>query len=350
MRTFLHSFTGTIAAIVLIVLVVGVVGSCVAGKKSKIEDHSYLVVELYGELPEYDPPGDIMSKILGQDGETLQRVLGNLHKARVDDRLDGVILKVDAGSSLGRAKAEEIRLAVRRLQEAGKKVPCYAQSFSETQYYLLAVCDEIISPPTAFITFDGFARGSVHIKQALEKLGIKADISKIKDYKSAAELITRENMSEPARENIEWMLDEFWNSFTETLAQDRNLSEEQIIQLMERATFRAHEALERGLIDSMAYWDEVEARLKGEDDEELRTVSQKRYAKVEPSDLDLEGDRTIAVVHAQGMIGGRKSGVHPLFGITMGHECVIAELRRARDDEDVAVVGGEMGSDDGVVR
>jgi protease-4 len=48
------------------------------------------------------------------------------------------------------------------------------------------------------------------------------------------------------------------------------------------------------------------------------------------------------------MIGGRKSGVHPLFGITMGHECVIAELRRARDDEDVAAVIFRVDSPGGV--
>ncbi len=158
---------------------------------------------------------------------------------------------------------------------------------------------------------------------------------------------------EAALENKQWMLDEFWDRFTKVLAADRGLSEDQIIAIMEHALFSAEEALEAGLIDGVKYWDEVEAMLKGDDDDELRTVSQSSYAEIEPGKLGLEGDKTIAVIHAQGMIAGRTSGVNPLLGVTMGHETVIAEFDRARKDEDVAAIvfrvdsggGDALGSD-----
>jgi protease-4 len=59
------------------------------------------------------------------------------------------------------------------------------------------------------------------------------------------------------------------------------------------------------------------------------------------------------VIHAQGNIGGRTSGVNPLLGMMMGHETINAELQRALADEDVAAIvlridsgGGEsLGSD-----
>ena len=78
--------------------------------------------------------------------------------------------------------------------------------------------------------------------------------------------------------------------------------------------------------------------LKGEKDEELRTVFQERYAEVPPKKVGLKGDKTVAVIHAQGTITGSESGVSPLFGVTMGHETIVAELRRARQDDDVAAV------------
>jgi len=59
---------------------------------------------------------------------------------------------------------------------------------------------------------------------------------------------------------------------------------------------------------------------------------------VAPKKLGLAGDKTIAVVHAQGLIFGRQNGVSPLWGMTMGHETIGAELRRARLDDDVAAV------------
>jgi protease-4 len=44
------------------------------------------------------------------------------------------------------------------------------------------------------------------------------------------------------------------------------------------------------------------------------------------------------VVHAQGTIGGRKSGANPVLGVMMGHETVVADLRRARKNDKVAAV------------
>ena len=338
MKTFLNSFAGTLLAVVLIAAMVGGYAAYVSGKIPKIQSGSYLVVELYDDLKEYDPPGGIMSQITGGDTETLTRVLDNLHKARVDDRIEGVILRVSSSGSLGVASAQEIRAAVKRVQAAGKKVYGYAESFEARQYIMLAACDEILSPPTAYISFTGFTVNSVHIKKTLEKLGINPNLHKIKDYKSAAELVTRESMSEPARENYEWLLDEGWHFFITALSEDRGLDEGRIMELMQHAMFTAREAEESGLVDRRMYWDELEAMLKDEDDDELRVVSSADYGKIPASDVGLEGSKTIAVIHAQGIIMGRESGVNPLLGITMGHESIVAELRRARLDEDVAAI------------
>ncbi len=353
MKTFLNSLAGSLAAILIIVVIVGSSTAWVTSKKPKIRNGSYLVIELYDDLPEYDPPGGIMSKIAGGDGVTLQRVLDNLRKAQVDDRIEGVVLKVSMGSRMGGGSVQEIREAIKRLQKVGKKVYGYAESFEEKEYYLLAACDEILVPETAYISITGFARNTIHVKKALEKLGIKPNIHKIKDFKSAAELVIREDMSEPARENYEWMLAEFWDFVTRDLVEDRGFSEERIVQLMEHAMFTAEQAKDEGLIDRIMYWDQVEEMLKRENDDELRTVSQSRYAQVPPAKVGLKGRRKIAVVHAQGIIAGRKSGVNPLLGLTMGHETIVTELRRARKDDDIAAVifrvnsqgGDALGSD-----
>jgi protease-4 len=352
-KSFFVAFLGALLAIIVLVLLIGSIGGYMAGKQPAIEDRSWLIVEMYGDLLEYDPPGGIMSQLVDSDVETLQRILDNLEKAAVDDRIEGVIFKVAAGNSVGTAMLQEIRGAIRRVQDTDKKVLVWAESFDRQDYLLLAACDEVLVPPTAYIGFTGFSSETLHVKRAFDKLGIKPNIHKIKDYKSAAETVIREDMSEPAREMRGWIMDEMWETLLETLAADRGFDEEKIVELMQHAYFTADEALDSGLIDRIAYWDELETELKGADEDALRSVSQGRYAEVLRSKLDLDGDKKIAVIHAQGTIIGRRSDVNPLLGLTMGHESIIAEFRRARLDEDVAAIvfrvdsrgGDALGSD-----
>ena len=338
MKSFFVAFLGALFAIIVLVLLVGGIGGYMAGKQPAIEDRSWLIVEMYGDLLEYDPPGGIMSQLVDSDVETLQRILDNLEKAAVDDRIEGVIFKVAAGNSVGTAMLQEIRGAIRRVQDTDKKVLVWAESFDRQDYLLLAACDEVLVPPTAYIGFTGFSSETLHVKRAFDKLGIKPNIHTIKDYKSAAETVIREDMSEPAREMRGWIMDEMWETLLETLAADRGFDEEKIVELMQHAYFTADEALDSGLIDRIAYWDELETELKGADEDALRSVSQGRYAEVLRSKLDLDGDKKIAVIHAQGTIIGRRNDVNPLLGLTMGHESIIAEFRRARLDEDVAAI------------
>lgn len=338
MKAFFRTFFATLLA--LIVLVAAVVGAVVikSGQKPKIKDHSYLVVDIYGEVLEYDPPGGIVSELIGGGPETLHRILGNLEKAAVDDRVDGVVMKLSASNNLGSAMRGEIREAVKKVRGSGKKVYAFADYMDSRTYLVAAACDSIYMPSTAYINFVGFRVASTHFKGTLEKLGIKPNVHQIKDYKSAAELVTRSDMSPEAREMYGWMLDEGWDYYVSCLEEDRGLSEEQIVENMDYALLRPVEAVERGLVDRLLYWDELEDMLKGEKDEKLRTVSMCRYEEEDPADLGLEGKKKIAVVHAQGMIGGRESKVDPMLGILMGHESVNADLRRAMDDEDVVAI------------
>ena len=338
MKAFFRTFFATLLAlVVLVAAVIGVI-AVKSSQKPKIKDHSYLVVDIYGEVFEYDPPGGILAEILGGGPETLHRILGNLEKAAVDDRIDGVIMKLSASNTMGSAMRGEVRDAVKKVRASGKKVYAFTDYMDSRIYLVAAACDTVYLPPTAYINVTGFRVVSTHFKGTLEKLGIKPNLHKIKDYKSAAELVTRSDLSPEAREMYGWMLDEGWDHYIACLEEDRGLSEEQIIENMDYALLRPVEAVERGLVDRLLYWDELEDMLKYEDDEKLRAVSMSRYEDEDPKDLGLKGDKKIAVVHAQGMIGGRKSKVDPMFGMLMGHECVNADIRKAMEDEDVAAI------------
>ncbi|HKI84867.1 MAG TPA: signal peptide peptidase SppA [Candidatus Krumholzibacteria bacterium] len=339
MNSFARSFFASLLAlVVLLALIVGI-AALKLDHKTKIENHTFLVVDLYGALPEYDAPGDVVSQALGGEGETLQRVLSNLEKARVDKRIEGVILKLSSNFEAGAASLEEIRNALKKVQKADKPVYGFADSINPRCYFLAAVCDSIYAPPSAYITFHGFSETLPFVKGSLEKLGVKPNLHRIKDYKAAAELVTRKNLSDAARENLQWMLDETWDLFTQSLQEDRGLSEDQVKSIMELAMLTPEEAVEHRLVDRLLYWDEMADQFKLEKDERLRTVSQSRYAEVKEQKLGLnKGKKYVAVIHAHGLIGGRESGVDPLLGTMMGHDTVVAQLDRARRDKNVVAI------------
>jgi protease-4 len=195
MRVFWRCFFATILAFaVMAFVVVGIVASKGEGKK-KIESHSYLVVDVYGDIAEYDPPSGVMGEMMGGKPETLQRILGNLEKAAVDKRIDGVIFKISSTNGAGLAKLEEMRGAIKKVRAAGKKVLAYTDSMDRNAFYLAAACDSIYAPPPAYISFLGMSAGSQHAKNMLDKIGVKPNLDKIREYKSAAEMVTRADMS-----------------------------------------------------------------------------------------------------------------------------------------------------------
>jgi protease-4 len=334
---FWKCFFATILAVVVVVLVVGGMVASKSDTKKKVLNHSYLVIDVYGDIAEYDAPAGVMGELMGGKPETLQRILGNLEKASVDKKIDGVIFKISSTNSAGLAMLEEMRAAIKKVRAAGKKVYAYTDSMDRSAFYLASACDSIYAPPPAYITFLGMSSGSQHLKGTLDKLGIKPNLSQIKEYKSAAEMITRADMSPAARENKEWLINEYWDMTTKALMEDRHLTEEKIVDLMNFAIFTAPEAKTARLVDRVVYWNDLENALKGTE-KELRTVSQTTYAAVKPEKLGLAGSKKIAVVHADGMIGGRKSRVDPMLGVMIGHESVIGELRRAQKDKNVAAI------------
>ena len=149
MKTFLQSFFASLMALLFLVFLVLAIIAVHAPSRPGIKDHSYLVIDLYGAIPEYDPPLGPMESLLGGEFETLHRILGNLKKAKVDDRIEGVIIKISASSYTGYAKLQEIRNALKDVRSAGKKVYAFSDFMDRKTYYvILFIC---LTPDISFL-------------------------------------------------------------------------------------------------------------------------------------------------------------------------------------------------------
>lgn len=356
--SFVHQVVrNVVASLVSLVVVLAVIAGIAylaLNQDTELPDHGWLVIDLYGDLPAYDPPGSFPANLISDTPLTLQTALDALGKAAVDDRVEGVIWKLSSSNNAGWGKLEELRQATGKVRQAGKPVIAWGDAMSLRTMYLAAACDSIFMPRGGYFDFQGMMRQTTHVKGALDKLGIQPHVSKIRDYKSAAEIVMETQLTEPSKQQAQRLMDAAWHEVSHTVADERGLPYERLLELLELGSLEPLAAAEAGVIDEVRYWQELEAglvaQLDDDDLETLPTITPDEYRDVPWSELRDEGDVTVAVVHAQGTIGGRENNVNPLLGMMMGHESVVRELQRARlDDEvDAIVFRVDSGGGDGL--
>ena len=244
-----------------------------------------------------------------------------------------------AHTALARAGLQRDDAAPRLIAEIGVRTGvAYADAIDLSVLFAAAACDSFYCPPAAYVQVLGLDRAVPHVKTALAKLGIEPQLSVIRDYKSAAQLVTRTDLTPEARRNAEALLGDRYAVMRAAIAAGRRVDEDTVEGWLEQALFTAPEARAAGLVDGLLYWDELTPRFTADAKKGPRLVTLARYADEDPDDLDLGGRKKIAVIHAQGNIGGRENGINPLLGLMMGHESITRELERARRDEDVVAI------------
>jgi len=304
-KRLVHSVLLTVCTLVVVLALIGGGVWLAVNKDDRIESGSWLVLDLYGDVHEYDPPGGPLGAVMNGDALTLQDLLDNLGKVAIDDRIAGVILHISSSNNTGFAKLQELRRAVDKVQAAGKPVHAWADALDMRSLWLAAGCDRVQMPTGGYLTFKGASTQRMYLRGMLDKLGVVPHLHKIKDYKAAAEMIMDTHASDAARENMQWLMDDVWATIMADLARERGLDEARLLKHMEYAIFTPTEAVAAGLIDECIYLQDLEERLKKDKDERLRTVSHEQYAQTSWKDVGLKTGKTVSVVHAQGNIGGR---------------------------------------------
>jgi protease-4 len=299
-------------------------------------DGSWLTIRLEGELLEhYAPIG--LRNVLAEHPPVLMEITENLEKAAVDDRIEGVIFRLDWFSA-GPGKLDEIRAGIRRVRDAGKPVYAHAFILRDAGIYLGSECDSLFVAPKGLAFFLGRGVMIDHLKGTLEKLDVEPNFHRIDEYKSASELFTAKQASPETIENVKWLVEDLNAATDEVLRANLGLAQEDLERAREHAIFSAKDLVEAGLASAALHWDELADRLRGPRDE-LLTVSSADYANVQRGAVGLGGRARFAVVHAQGFVAsGGEDHFDPVVGLTMGTDRVIEDLERVRDDEGVRAI------------
>ncbi|HEV7796932.1 MAG TPA: signal peptide peptidase SppA [Pyrinomonadaceae bacterium] len=333
--------TSIVVGLVLVALIgLAVLVASLRHNEPSIENNSVLALRVAGSLPDYVAP-DPLRKLFGNTDQSLSNLILQFKKAKVDDRIKVIILEVDmAGAGWG--KSEEIRDAIADFRSSGKPVYAYMEYATDKEYYIASACDKIYLAPPGELFINGLAADVMFFRGSLDKLGIYPDMVQMGKYKTAVETFTRKDMSDANREFMNALLDDLFNRYVETVAKARGKTAEEMRAFVDDAPYSAPKAKELGLIDGVAYRDEVEKELKQKlgykESDELRVVKSAAYSEVEPESLGLDKGEKIAVIYATGDIGSGQSGNSPGGSQSIGSETVAKALNDARDDKSIKAI------------
>jgi protease-4 len=212
-------------------------------------------LELDGEIGEEAGEGRFERLFRRSSGDFVS-TLTLLRWAREDERVKAVFIESD-GIDLGWARLQGLRRSFAALRSAGKRVWVHLNGAGLQELYLASAADRITLAPAATLDAVGIASESVFFLDALEKLGIKADVVHMGRYKSAGEQFTRNDMSAAHREMMESLIDDLYGQAVDGIASGRALAVERVRELLDGGPFLAAEAVENGLLDAAGYADQV---------------------------------------------------------------------------------------------
>jgi len=219
----------------------------------------YVVLPVGGSLPERDglPRGFFERRLpLPPQPLSMQQLNDRLRAVIDADNARGVVF-VFTGFTAGLATLQNFRAAVARLRAAGKEAIVYTPYLDLAHYYAATAADQIVAPPGARFEVLGLYTEVSFLKDALARVGLEADVVQISPYKTAFDRFSRSDISPENRQQLEWLLDDQYDMVTAGMAAGRGLSPDGMRALIDEAPYTVEKAQALGLVDHVAYDDEL---------------------------------------------------------------------------------------------
>jgi protease-4 len=343
---------GSLFLLFVLTVVIGIILIFSALRRSEpvIRDNSVLALKVDGELPDY-VPDTLSRRLFGNDDQSLTDLIEQLSKAKVDKRINGVLLEINLLGA-GWGKAEELRGAIADFRTSGKPIYAYIEVGTNKEYYIATAAERVYVAPSGDLYINGFAADVMFFRGSLDKLGVYPDVFQIGKYKNAPDQFTRKEMTKEHHDVVDSILDDLFNRFVNTIAETRKKSPEDVRALIDNAPLSAKEALDAGLIDGTSYRDEVENELKKrlgyKDEDELRVAKAEAYRQVTPESLGLNRGERIAVIYASGEIWPGRSGTGAMGGQSVGSDTMVKAIGDAAKDKSIKAIVIRVDSPGGV--
>jgi protease IV len=290
----------------------------------------------------------------------LRETIAAVHRAAADDRIAGLIAKVQLPAAAA-GPVQELRSAIAAFS-AVKPSLAWAETYPGTlSYYLASAFGEVWMQPSGTVGLIGFATNATFLRDALDKLGVQAQFIACGEYKSAANMFTEGGYTDAHREADSRLIESLHAQVLADVAEARHLESAELDALADRAPLLRDDAVTGRLVDRIGFRDEAYARIAeltaaGTEGSAAKVLEPdapdapprlylSRYAKAvapkpTPGLPGRKGKPTIAVVTLAGSIVSGRVGrqLSPLGSPATGGDTIAAALREAGANDDISAV------------
>jgi protease-4 len=303
----------------------------------------YVWIEVSGPLPEFESRAGFLQRRLspGPTGPSLERIREQIDRISADGRPRGVVLRI-RNLAAGWAALEELRRGLAAFRERGGRVVAYLVEADSRSYYLACAADEILATPLTTISVTGLRARVNFLRDALNRVGLEAEVVAVSPYKSAGEPFVRSDFSEESREQAERLLDRRYEELVGAIAEGRNITPEAARARIDHAPYDPPEAITQSLLDGVCYEDELPGRL-GVEGGRVRLTEWDAAHKSLHAPYRRSLRRRVGLVRLSGAIVRGKNRKIPVplpivGGEQAGSESVVAALRLAERNRRVAAI------------
>ncbi len=257
-----------LGALMLISLTISIVSTSILLSQASLPslgDKIVPVLTIDGPIPE-QPLSPTLSDPFQFGKMTLYKTINTLDRAKDDDRVKGLVISIKSGG-LSLTSIQELRNAIKRFKNTGKFVEIYTTSFGDFGnatglYYLSSAATKIWMQPICSLSFTGINASMPFLKNALLKFGVQTDFYQRKEYKSAFEMFTHADITPANKIMMTELIDTVGQTFVVDIADDRGLSVDQVKNALDVGMLLDQEAVDAGLIDRVAYYDEFVRQIR----------------------------------------------------------------------------------------
>lgn len=347
MKDFLKYTLATIIGVILSGTILFFIGAAilfgiVASSESevKVKPNSVMMLNFNGNVVERsqnNPLQQFFGDKFGNYG--LDDILSSIKKAKDINDIKGIYIQANSlGASF--ATAEEIRNALIDFKKSGKFIIAYADSYTQTMYYISSVADKVFLNPQGAIEWRGISSQPIFYKDLLQKIGIEMQVFKVGTYKSAVEPFIATEMSPANREQVTNFIGSIWNQLLSDVSVSRKISKDTLNEYADRMFMfhPAEESVKARLADSLIYRSEIKSylkeisRIKGSDD--LNILGLEDMVNVQRNVPMNKSGNCIAIYYAYGEIDNGMDNEEE----AINSEKVIRDLGKLAKDDDVKAV------------
>lgn len=312
----LSAFVGAWIALALfgiaaVIFVLALVGRLAGGDTPSVERHSILKISLTGEINEVESTRqiDYMQIVRGQieRPQALNVLVKAIQEARDNRNIDAILLDCN-GVSAAPATLDALRRQLLDFKKGGKPVYAYGDGMSMGDYFVATAADSLFLNPDGMLELHGISGTSLYFGSLMQKIGVEFQVCRVGTFKSAVEPYISDQMSAPARAQLDTLYGNMWRYIRNDIASARKLKPELLDSMVSKDFLMLHDGswlCKKGLVDRAVYrreLDDIMARAIGRDPGKLNYVSPQLLTAQTDWGAAYNSRSQIAVLYAVGDI------------------------------------------------